>query len=233
MLFAGIQVPLQFTSPHDISPHHWHHTSVITDIHHQHFTSHMIHDISPNHSQDTSHITQMTHKSDLTTNARELPQKMNIEEVEEAEITRITCSHPESTESTRITTKNKHRKNWTPRKYENYHEKWTSKKLKNRKGEKVRVLLWNRVKKHPTPTKSVRITTKSEHGKRSRAEKVWDLPRETRFRPFEEHRRTPRSTKITTLKSRPTTWATRNIRELPRKTNIENIIFTTKSVRHL
>ena len=112
--------------------HHWHltlsshfttsRTSHIT--HYSYLTCHITdishyHPISPHHG----HHTSLT--SHLTTKVRELPRKMNIEEVEEPETTRITTKNPYATtagtqkvrelprdrrhpESTRITRKNEH-----------------------------------------------------------------------------------------------------------------------------
>ena len=140
---------------------------------------------------------------------------MNIEEVEEPE-------------TTRITTKNEHLRSWRAANYENYHEKWTSKKLKSRKPrelqQKINIeeveapkqqkstsFIWKpRYKDHPRPTKSTRITTKNENRRSWRAEEVRELPRETRFRPFQDHRRPPKSTRIATKNEHPRSWRAGN-----------------------
>ena len=78
-------------------------------------------------------------------------------------------------------------------KCENYPEKWTSKKLK----------------RHPRTPKSTRSTTKNEHRRSWRADKVRELPRETRFGPFSDPFQTIAEY--------------RKVRELPQKMNIEEV----------
>ena len=92
----------------------------------------------------------------------------------------------EHRKGTRITTKDKHRRIWPAK-----------------KAKKVRVLFWkNSVQEHPRTPKSTRITTKNEQ--------VRELPRETRFWPFQEHRRTPKSTSITTQNEHRRSWRAGN-----------------------
>ena len=73
-------------------------TSDIISPHHSHLTSnvaHTTHHVSPHHWHPTSQITHISHRtSHLTTKVRELPRKMNIEEVEEPETTKIHTQNP-------------------------------------------------------------------------------------------------------------------------------------------
>ena len=95
-----------------------------------------------------------------------------------------------------------------PGKYENYHEN-EHRKLNSGKGEKA-------------PTKSIReLPRKNQHRRSCRAEKKRELPRETRFGPFEEQRKPTKSTRITTKNPYASTAATRKVRELPRKMNMQ------------
>ena len=125
---------------------------------------------------------------------RELPRKMNIEEVEARKHqksksfimkTLLSKDHPRATKSTRITTKNEHRRSWrakkvrelpreTPfqtlsrpsqitEKYENYHEKWTSKKLKSRKLRKFTHKTAARPPRHPQNYKNSHTKRTCKH----------------------------------------------------------------------
>ena len=151
------------TTPHHISDIHIsshahlitpHHTSPI------HISPHQ----TPQRRSSASFFMRTPFKSiPEERKVRELPRKMNIEEVEAP----------------------KHQK-----KYEFYCE--------------------NVVHEHPRTTKSTRITTQNEHRRSWRAEKVRELPRETRFGPFQEHRRTPKSTIITTKNEHRRSWRAGN-----------------------
>ena len=126
------------------------------------------------------------------------------------------CEHSmwaRTQKSAKITTKNEHqflgRMLRNTEKHENYHENLTSvlgpDVAAPKTSKKHEFYCKNPVQEHCRTPKSTRITTKNEHRRSWRAEKVRKFTDETRFYP---------------LKS---TADTRKVRELPRKMNMEEV----------
>ena len=71
----------------------------------------------------------------------------------------------------------------------------------------------------PRPTKIVReLPRKMNIEEVEGPRKVRELPREARFRPFQKHRRTPKSTRITTKNELGRSWGSRKLRKFTCKT---------------
>ena len=88
--------------------------------------------------------------------------------------------------STRITTQNEHLRSWRAANYENYHEKWTSKKLKSRKLRELPPKMNIQEVEAPKQQKRTSFIVKTSFKSIRDQRKVRELPRKMNIEEVEE-----------------------------------------------